>query len=75
MTLVNDEREIVSESVVAAWNAVRENLRRDVGARNFDHWLARISLGGYGQPPTARSSSCSRRAFSPIGSPAISATA
>ena len=47
MTLVNDEREIVSDSVVAAWSAVRENLRRDVGARNFDHWLARISLGGW----------------------------
>ncbi len=31
----------------AAWTAVRDGLRHDVGARSFDRWLGRIMLGDY----------------------------
>ena len=31
----------------AAWVTVRDGLRRDVGARSFDRWLGRITLGDY----------------------------
>lgn len=47
MTLVDGERRGVPEKVAIAWSAVRENLRLEVGARNFDHWLARVRLGDY----------------------------
>ena len=33
--------------IVAAWDVVREGLRRDIGARSFDRWLGRIELGNY----------------------------
>ncbi len=33
--------------VAAAWATVRDGLRRDVGARSFDHWLSGIRLGDY----------------------------
>jgi chromosomal replication initiator protein len=39
--------------VSAAWTAIRDGLRRDVGARSFDRWLGRIVLGEY--CPTDRS--------------------
>jgi chromosomal replication initiator protein len=32
---------------VQAWAKVRTGLRRDLGARSFDNWLARIRLGAY----------------------------
>jgi chromosomal replication initiator protein len=34
-------------AVAEAWAKVREGLRRDLGARSFDNWLARIRLGDY----------------------------
>jgi chromosomal replication initiator protein len=40
-------------SIAEAWAKVREGLRRDLGARSFDNWLARIRLGAY--CPTDRS--------------------
>ncbi len=33
--------------VATAWTIVRDGLRKDVGARSFDRWLGRISLGDY----------------------------
>ncbi len=30
-----------------AWVVVREGVRRDVGARSFDRWLGRVTLGPY----------------------------
>ena len=33
--------------VSAAWAVVRDGLRHDVGARSFDRWLGRITLGDY----------------------------
>ncbi|MFM9978789.1 MAG: chromosomal replication initiator protein DnaA [Sphingomonadaceae bacterium] len=33
--------------MTAAWATVREGLRRDVGARSFDRWLGRASLGAF----------------------------
>jgi chromosomal replication initiator protein len=39
--------------VSAAWTAIRDGLRHDVGARSFDRWLGRIVLGDY--CPTDRS--------------------
>ncbi|CAN5181178.1 chromosomal replication initiator protein DnaA [soil metagenome] len=36
-----------SAPVAEAWVKVREGLRRDLGARSFDNWLARIRLGTY----------------------------
>lgn len=36
-----------SARIAAAWATVRAGLRRDVGARSFDHWLAGIRLGDY----------------------------
>ncbi len=33
--------------VVTAWATVRDGLRKDVGARSFDRWLGRITLGDY----------------------------
>jgi chromosomal replication initiator protein len=36
-----------SVRVEEAWSKVREGLRRDLGARSFDTWLARIRLGDY----------------------------
>ncbi len=47
---MNQETAIDSGSsarVLAAWTAVRDGLRRDVGARSFDRWLGRIILGDY----------------------------
>ncbi len=35
------------DPVLAAWATVRDGLRRDVGSRSFDRWLAPISLGQY----------------------------
>ena len=45
--------EVSVDAVGAAWSMIREGLRRDVGARNFDQWLGRIVLGSY--CPTDRS--------------------
>jgi chromosomal replication initiator protein len=39
--------------VADAWAKVRDGLRRDLGARSFDNWVARIRLGDY--CPTDRS--------------------
>ncbi len=36
-----------SERIADAWTRVRDGLRRDLGARSFDNWLARIRLGTY----------------------------
>lgn len=33
--------------IAAAWATVRDGLRKDVGARSFDRWLGRITLGDY----------------------------
>ena len=33
--------------VTAAWEQIRNGLRRDCGARTFDGWLRPIRLGGY----------------------------
>src|SRR6185369_8350698 len=33
--------------LVAAWESIRANLRRDCGARTFDGWLRPIALGGF----------------------------
>src|SRR3712207_2330832 len=33
--------------VAAAWEQIRNGLRRDCGARTFDGWLRPIRLGGY----------------------------
>ncbi|MBA3898096.1 MAG: chromosomal replication initiator protein DnaA, partial [Sphingomonadaceae bacterium] len=33
--------------VATAWATVRDGLRKDVGARSFDHWLSGIRLGDY----------------------------
>src|SRR5690242_6708215 len=37
----------VGESIAAAWEAIRANLRRDCGARTFDGWLRPIALGDF----------------------------
>lgn len=34
-------------TLIDAWTAVRAGLRRDCGARTFDHWLKPIRLGKY----------------------------
>jgi chromosomal replication initiator protein len=36
-----------SVTVAEAWTKVREGLRRDLGARSFDTWLSRITLGEF----------------------------
>jgi chromosomal replication initiator protein len=36
-----------SDMVTTAWEAIRNNLRRDCGARTFDGWLRPIALGGF----------------------------
>ena len=36
-----------SDLVAAAWESIRNNLRRDCGARTFDGWLRPIALGGF----------------------------
>ncbi len=35
----------VADPIVAAWEAIRANLRRSVGARTFDGWLKPLTLG------------------------------
>jgi len=35
------------DSIVAAWESIRANLRRDCGARTFDGWLRPIALGDF----------------------------
>ncbi len=45
MAAVSDMSDSVR--VEEAWLRVREGLRRDLGARSFDTWLARIRLGDY----------------------------
>ncbi|WOK37250.1 chromosomal replication initiator protein DnaA [Sphingomonas sp. C3-2] len=41
------ESDGVANALVDAWSAVRAGLRRDCGARTFDHWLKPIMLGRY----------------------------
>ena len=36
-----------ADPIVAAWESIRANLRRDCGARTFDGWLRPIALGGF----------------------------
>ena len=46
-----DTREIEDDGtdmVAAAWESIRAGLRRDCGARLFDHWLKPIALAGVG---------------------------
>ena len=47
VTQVDGERRGIPESIANAWGAVREQLRRDLGTRTFDHWLARVRLGAF----------------------------
>ena len=37
----------MEDRVAAAWATVRDGLRRDIGARSFDQWLARMRFEGY----------------------------
>ena len=45
MTLNSDSG--IADAIVAAWETIRSNLRRDCGARTFDGWLRPIALGGF----------------------------
>jgi chromosomal replication initiator protein len=36
-----------TDTIAAAWESIRANLRRDCGARTFDGWLRPIALGGF----------------------------
>ena len=36
-----------SDLITSAWEAIRNGLRRDCGARTFDGWLRPIALGGF----------------------------
>jgi chromosomal replication initiator protein len=36
----------IEDRAAAAWGLVRDNLRRDIGARSFDQWLARMRFDG-----------------------------
>ena len=36
-----------ADPIVAAWESIRTNLRRDCGARTFDGWLRPIALGEF----------------------------
>ena len=40
-------RDGAADPISAAWNAIREGLRRDCGARTYDGWLRPITLGGF----------------------------
>ena len=47
---MNQKPAMLSEQdarVATAWTVVRDGLRKDVGARSFDRWLGRITLGDY----------------------------
>ena len=37
----------IEDRAVAAWAAVRDGLRRDIGARSFDQWLGRTRYDGF----------------------------
>lgn len=37
-----------------AWSVIREGLRRDCGARLFDHWLKPLALAGFASPGVVR---------------------
>jgi len=40
--------------LAAAWATIRDGLRRDCGARLFDHWLKPLTLGGIAAPGVVR---------------------
>jgi len=42
-----NEPVVVPSDISAAWVEVREGLRRDLGARSFDHWLARLRFDSF----------------------------
>ena len=43
-----DEGQAMEGAALAqAWEVVRTGLRRDCGARTFDHWLKPIGLGKF----------------------------
>jgi len=44
---LDEEAGTQTESLAQAWTAVRAGLRRDCGARTFDHWLKPIRLGRF----------------------------
>lgn len=44
---LGDAVEANQGTLIDAWTAVRAGLRRDCGARTFDHWLKPIRLGRY----------------------------
>jgi chromosomal replication initiator protein len=37
----------IEDRAAAAWAAVRDGLRRDIGARSFDQWLGRTRYDGF----------------------------
>lgn len=41
------DRPIDSDLLAAAWSVVAAGLRRDIGARTFDHWLKHVKPDGY----------------------------
>lgn len=47
MTAGASSDDLIEDRVAAAWTSVRDNMRRDLGARSFDQWLARMRFEGY----------------------------
>lgn len=47
MALGGDGLAVEGTTLAQAWEAVRTGLRRDCGARTFDHWLKPIGLGRF----------------------------
>jgi chromosomal replication initiator protein len=39
--------ESIEDRVAAAWSEVRDGVRRDIGKRSFDQWLARVRFDGF----------------------------
>jgi len=43
----DDQDSNIEDRAAAAWAAVRDGLRRDIGARSFDQWLGRTRYDGF----------------------------
>ena len=62
----------VAAPLEAAWESIRTNLRRDLGARTFDGWLKPAELGRSSRTAARSTSSC-RASSWPTGCARISA--
>lgn len=43
----NHAQEAVAAPLDAAWESIRQGLRRDLGARTFDGWLKPAEIGAF----------------------------